>query len=116
MRLPICMRAAFLHNYHLGARPSLAARTSSHCRSLSRMVGNDQGVLYEVQKSDSQWMQELTDEQFEVLRRKGTEHAGAGEYNTFSPAEGHFVCAGCSLPIYSAQAPYSPVWLADFAN
>ncbi|KAL3909227.1 MAG: hypothetical protein SGPRY_009503, partial [Prymnesium sp.] len=64
---------------------------------------NDQGVSYSRQKSDAEWKKELNDEQFYILRKKGTERPGTGEYNKFYPNEGHFVCAACKQPLYSAK-------------
>ena len=55
-------------------------------------------------KSDTDWASTLTREQFHVLRMGGTEHPFSGEYVQFSPAGGHFACAGCALPLYSAGA------------
>ena len=31
---------------------------------------------------------------------------GSGEYNKFAPPEGHFKCAGCEQPLYSAAAKF----------
>jgi peptide-methionine (R)-S-oxide reductase len=53
-------------------------------------------------KSDADWFHVLTRDQFHVLRMGGTEHPFSGEYVQFSPAGGHFACAGCALPLYSA--------------
>ena len=36
----------------------------------------------------------------------GTEAPGTGEYNKFSPSEGHFVCKACENPIYSHGAKF----------
>ena len=57
-----------------------------------------------MQKTDAEWKAELDPAVYAVLREKGTERAGSGEYNKFYPKEGHFVCAGCETPLYSAQA------------
>ena len=44
-------------------------------------------------KSDAEWRAELTPEQYEVCRKKGTERAFAGAYwNTKTP--GTYLCAG----------------------
>ena len=33
--------------------------------------------------------------------------ASSGEYDKFYPTEGHFVCAACETPLYSAQAKFN---------
>lgn len=60
----------------------------------------------QVNKTDAEWKQQLTPEQYKVLRQKGTERGGTGEYNKFYPSEGHFVCAACGSPLYSAAAKF----------
>jgi len=58
-----------------------------------------------VQKSDDEWRAELTPEQYEVLRRKGTERAFTGEYvNTKEP--GVYRCAGCGAELFRSDAKY----------
>ena len=69
-------------------------RLAVRARALS-MAENDQGVEYAVQKSDAEWREGLSDMEYQVLRLKGTERPGTGEYNKFAPKDGHFVCAGC---------------------
>mmetsp|Transcript_587 Transcript_587/g.701 ORF Transcript_587/g.701 Transcript_587/m.701 type:complete len:264 (-) Transcript_587:40-831(-) len=59
-----------------------------------------------LEKSDAEWKQELTSAQYRVLRRKGTEPAGTGEYDRFYPIKGYFVCAGCGNPLYSAESKF----------
>jgi peptide-methionine (R)-S-oxide reductase len=49
--------------------------------------------------SDEQWKQRLTREQYEILRRHGTERAGTGCFvGTHEP--GTYVCAGCGNPLF----------------
>ncbi|KNC46807.1 methionine-R-sulfoxide reductase [Thecamonas trahens ATCC 50062] len=55
-----------------------------------------------VVKSDEEWRAELTPEQYRVLRKKGTERAGTGEYNKHFE-EGTYLCAGCETPLYEAE-------------
>lgn len=38
--------------------------------------------------------------QYQILRQKGTERPGTGEYNKFKPAEGYFACRGCGAKLY----------------
>lgn len=56
--------------------------------------------------SDGEWKQFLSSEEYRVLREKGTEYPGTGEYDGFYPKEGHFVCRGCGNPLYSAESKF----------
>ncbi len=56
-------------------------------------------------KSDEQWRQELTPQQYEVLREAGTEppFTGALLHNKDS---GTYKCAGCGADLFSSQAKF----------
>lgn len=53
-------------------------------------------------KTDEEWRQLLTDEQYYVMRKKGTERPFSGKYNDFKE-EGIFVCAGCGAELFSSE-------------
>eukprot|EP00168_Porphyra_purpurea_P001473 TRINITY_DN1179_c0_g1_i1.p1 TRINITY_DN1179_c0_g1~~TRINITY_DN1179_c0_g1_i1.p1 ORF type:complete len:301 (-),score=52.52 TRINITY_DN1179_c0_g1_i1:81-866(-) len=57
--------------------------------------------------SDDEWRTKLTPEQFRILRQKGTEMGGTGEYDKFQPPEGFFKCAACENPLYSAESKFN---------
>jgi peptide-methionine (R)-S-oxide reductase len=58
-----------------------------------------------VVKTDEEWRRDLTPEQYEVLRRKGTEPPFSGEYDeTFEP--GVYKCAGCGAQLFTSEAKY----------
>lgn len=99
-----CTRPAL--SLQVGARPGvLGSRARSMAMSgMSKL--NDQGVTYKVTKSDAEWQKELSREEFYILREKGTERPRTGQYDKFYPKEGHFVCAGCGTPLYSAAAKF----------
>ena len=42
-------------------------------------------------------------EQFRILREKGTERPGTGEYDSHYPSKGVYTCAGCHAPLYKAS-------------
>jgi len=48
----------------------------------------------------------LNKQEYEVIRNKGTEPAGSGEYDKFDPPEGYFICRACEFPLYSAKAKF----------
>ncbi len=66
---------------------------------------NEDGTVKKIEKSDSDWKAELTDEQYHVLREEGTERAFTGKYNDFK-GDGVFVCAACGLPLYDSQTKF----------
>ena len=57
------------------------------------------------QKSDAEWKQTLTPEQFHVLREHGTERAGTSPLN-FEKRSGTFACAGCGQPLFTSDTKF----------
>jgi peptide-methionine (R)-S-oxide reductase len=56
-------------------------------------------------KTEEEWRAVLSKEQFRVLRQKGTEAPGTGEYiKNFK--EGIYICAGCQAPLYKSSQKF----------
>jgi peptide-methionine (R)-S-oxide reductase len=60
---------------------------------------------FEVTRSDSDWRQRLTPEQYRVLRKNGTERAGTSPLDGEKRA-GVYHCAGCEKPLFSSAHKY----------
>ncbi|TKY71551.1 Peptide methionine sulfoxide reductase B2 [Spatholobus suberectus] len=57
-------------------------------------------------KSEEEWRAILSPEQFRILRQKGTEFPGTGEYDKFYE-EGVYSCAGCGTPLYKSTTKFN---------
>ncbi|MFX4292457.1 peptide-methionine (R)-S-oxide reductase MsrB [Streptomyces bohaiensis] len=60
---------------------------------------------YEVEKTDAQWREELTDEEYRVLRQAGTEQAFTGEY-TDTTRVGVYNCRGCGTELFRSGTKF----------
>ena len=60
---------------------------------------------FPVHKTDEEWRQALSAEQYRVLRRHGTEPPGASELND-EHRNGVFLCAACGAALFDSQAKF----------
>lgn len=58
-----------------------------------------------IKKSDTEWRSALTDTQYTITRKKGTEPPFTGEYEG-TETEGTYVCVCCGQPLFSSDAKY----------
>ncbi len=74
------------------------------------MIGQDlnwwkRKMTGKIEKSDAEWRQQLTDEQYKVTRLKGTERAFTGKYHDVK-APGTYVCICCGEPLFSSDTKF----------
>jgi peptide-methionine (R)-S-oxide reductase len=59
----------------------------------------------EIERTDAQWRELLTPEQYEVLRRAGTERPWSGKY-VDEHADGSYHCAGCQTLLFDSGTKF----------
>lgn len=63
------------------------------------------GMNDKVDRTDEQWREILTPEQYRVLRGKGTEPPYSGRFDVHF-RDGVYVCAGCGNPLFESDAKF----------
>jgi peptide-methionine (R)-S-oxide reductase len=79
---------------------SMGATVSDGGKRAGVASGDDRVV-----KTEAEWRRELTPEQFEVMREKGTERPFTGQYYA-SHEPAHYVCAACGAELFSSEQKF----------
>lgn len=58
-----------------------------------------------VEKTEAEWREQLTPEQFHVTRKHGTERAGTSPLN-FEKRDGMFHCVCCDAPLFKSDTKF----------
>ena len=83
----------------------VAIFTFTSCQSQEKKEVSRKQTTTKIQKTDAEWKKELTPEQYEVLRNKGTERPFTGEYyNHFE--KGDYVCAACGNVLFRSNSKF----------
>jgi peptide-methionine (R)-S-oxide reductase len=69
------------------------------------MATHETDTQRDVQLSDQEWRERLTPEQYEILRRHGTERPFTGEYVNIKQ-DGTYRCAGCDAELFAADTKF----------
>jgi peptide-methionine (R)-S-oxide reductase len=89
---------------------ALAAMTGTACLShyLPRRKNEEMATAnngYEITRTEQEWRESLTPEQFRVLREHGTERAGTSHLDK-QYGQGTYACAACGLPLFSSKTKF----------
>lgn len=57
---------------------------------------------YPIEKPESEWQQELSADEYRVLRQKGTEYPHSGKYNLHFE-DGDYQCRACSAILFKSE-------------
>lgn len=64
-----------------------------------------QNKTYAVSKTDQEWREQLTPQEFAVLRQAGTERPFVGEY-TDTTTEGVYACRACGAELFRSETKF----------
>lgn len=60
---------------------------------------------YPVEKTEEEWLAELGEERYHILRRKGTERPFTGTFNLHKEA-GTYTCGACHVPLFESTSKF----------
>jgi peptide methionine sulfoxide reductase msrA/msrB len=89
----------------LGGWRGLNALLDREAPTRSALLGGDQTMTTKIKRSDKEWKAALTPEQYEVMRKCGTERPFTGKFNDFWES-GVYFCAGCGTPLFLSSTKY----------
>ena len=86
-------------------KAGLAIALAAPLTRMTAHAAEEKTMTFEVTKTEAEWKKILTPEQFQVLRKHGTERAGTSPLDkTYAP--GTYDCAGCDLPVYPSETKF----------
>lgn len=96
----VLLAAALIPDSEAGASAGLQAAAGK-----KNETGKRKEKRMKVIKTDAEWRALLTPEQYQVMRKKGTERAFTGAYYDLHD-EGVFLCAGCENELFSSEQKF----------
>ncbi len=83
----------------------MSERQASDAIEVFSVADGEMKVVERDDRSEEEWRQVLDDEEFRVLRRKGTERAFTGRYWDSKEA-GLYQCAGCGTDLFASETKF----------
>jgi len=96
---------AILESHAMSTRPNDVSPDLTWSRVVQLAQSGNVPPPRRVEKSDAEWRELLTEEQYEVTRRKGTERPFSSELcGLFEPGRYHCIC--CDTPLFDATTKF----------
>lgn len=116
LRRPLCTTTTRIVQFSPSARLN-STKQGNNNTTMSPGASQSNNAQFPNAKSDLEWRAILSPAQFRVLRQKGTEPPGTGQYNNFYPPDSSssdptsnnpsvFACAACDQPLYKASTKF----------
>ena len=84
---------------------SLGLMASCNAQDAQNESNSMEEKTYPVRLTPAQWQDSPSDEQYYILREKGTERPGTGQYYLHT-AEGTYSCAGCGSELFTSDMKF----------
>lgn len=72
------------------------------CKGNAQKIEKEKEETFPISKTEAEWKAELTDQEFYVLRKAGTERPFSSPLNKNYEA-GTYHCAGCGTPLFKSE-------------
>ena len=81
---------------------ALSCKGVSQEKEMETAKSTEKEMSFAVTKTEEQWRKELTDMEFYILRKAGTENPGSSDLLR-NKQKGTYVCAGCATPLFKSE-------------
>lgn len=100
--IALCIAGVAVYAFRIHSTPE---RIMALYQQQSPQQSKEKSSMGKIVKSDAEWQNALTPEQFYVARKKGTERAFTGAYHK-TKDKGVYVCVCCQQPLFTSEAKF----------
>ncbi|QLG46444.1 peptide-methionine (R)-S-oxide reductase MsrB [Costertonia aggregata] len=82
-----------------------SCKGTSQEKEMAKTTQTKSEKKFEITKTEAEWRKELTDMEFYILRKAGTENPGSSDLLD-NKKEGTYVCAACETPLFKSETKF----------